>query len=441
MTTVLKAIDGGSKQRSEARFAEDSARHTSRKGNQQDSKDKSIRLHCKISIEDINWVRQQPPCVQQLWLDSVAAEQFGGAAHKLETNLTYKSFQKAGAALSAQGLFQFEEVFGRLPSGRPGLIGHRVRNLHGYYNRFYWESNTTEENNSFDPEAVHAEQKTNQAELEQNHPEMEQIHADLETFQKNDQKTDDLQGFQNPNNVANYSLTTTQLPTKVVGMGDSSDALPEITGSNQTRSSPDGRFHPADFAATAPFGGASPECDESVEKEEKNAAAAIVGGEVFRTEASGRIASRNEDTLVVPCSTSQDCSDINQFLDQDCFSAAAPINVEKWSPEAIAQRIQQRPGRQDKLKRAGMFGDNPGFEYLQECWNDPSLRIMVRRLIAKFPQWRVACIQEELVDWEVGVVVEYVIAKQPSIDYPTSEEMALIDDAISTGRAKALASK
>ena len=155
MTTVLKAINGGSKQRSER--------------NQQDSKDKSIKLHCKISIEDINWVRQQPPCVQQLWLDSVAAEQFGGTAHKLETNLTYKSFQKAGVALSAQGLFQFEEVFGRLPSGRPGLIGHRVRNLHGYYNRFYWESNMTEENNSFHPEAVHAPAKTNLVEEDRLH--------------------------------------------------------------------------------------------------------------------------------------------------------------------------------------------------------------------------------------------------------------------------------
>ncbi|MDF5722706.1 MAG: hypothetical protein PUP91_19945 [Rhizonema sp. PD37] len=201
-------------------------------------------------------------------------------------------------------------------------------------------------------------------------------------------------------------------------MGDSSDVIPEIAGSTQTRSSPDGRFHPADFAATAPSGGASPECDESLEEEGKNAAAAIVGGEARGREYSlqslpGGVSPRralpqtwrNEDTLVVPCSISQDCSDTNQLLDQDCSSAAAPSAMEKWTNEAIAQRIQQRPARQDKLKRAGMFGDNPGFDYLRECWDDPSLRIMVRRLIAKFPQWRVACIQEELVDWEVRVVV------------------------------------
>ena len=64
--------------------------------------------------------------------------------------------------------------------------------------------------------------------------------------------------------------------------------------------------------------------------------------------------------------------------------------------------MQMRPGRMDKLKRVGIFGDNPGFTYLEECWDDPSLRIMVRRLIAKFPQWKVACMDEELVDWNTG---------------------------------------
>ncbi|WP_225912255.1 hypothetical protein [Nostoc flagelliforme] len=197
MTTALKAINGGSKQRNDRKLAD---------------ADKSIRPHCKVSIEDINWVRQQPPSVQQLWLDSVAAEQFGGSAHKLDTNLTYKSLQKAGAALTAQGLFQFEEVFGRLPSGRPGLISYRVRNLHGYYNRFYWESSTSAETNSCDEKAVHAGEKVNQPGRNENHPGVEQIQSDLESFQKNGQKSEQLQGFQKPNNVSNNLLTTYQQP-------------------------------------------------------------------------------------------------------------------------------------------------------------------------------------------------------------------------------------
>ncbi|MEH1780255.1 MAG: hypothetical protein V7L26_14255 [Nostoc sp.] len=195
MSAALKSISGGRQQ-----------------GKKPATEEKTIRPHCKISIEDVNWVRQQPPCVQQLWLDSVAAEQFGGSAHKLDTNLTYKSFQKAGAALTAQGLFQFEELFGRLPSRRPGLIGYRVRNLHGYYNRFYWESSTSPDLLSCDEKPVHAGEKINQSEVNQNHPQVEQIHAAKEMFQKNGQKSEELQGFQNPNNVANNSLTTYQQP-------------------------------------------------------------------------------------------------------------------------------------------------------------------------------------------------------------------------------------
>ncbi|MEH1808471.1 hypothetical protein [Nostoc sp.] len=227
MTTALKSISGGRQQ-----------------GKKPVAEEKTIRPHCKISIEDVNWVRQQPPCVQQLWLDSVAAEQFGGAAHQLDTNLTYKSFQKAGAALTGQGLFQYEEVFGRLPSRRPGLIGYRVRNLHGYYNRFYWELSPSPESNSCDEKAVHTGEKINHAEGNQNHPEVEQIHADLETFQKNGQKSEDLQGFQNPNNVSNNLLTTYQQPTKVVGMVVGSDAQNENLHGEET--------------AIAPLGGASP---------------------------------------------------------------------------------------------------------------------------------------------------------------------------------------
>ena len=72
----------------------------------------------------------------------------------------------------------------------------------------------------------------------------------------------------------------------------------------------------------------------------------------------------------------------------------------------------------DKLKRAGMFGDSPGFDYLQECWDDQSLRIMIKRLIAKFPQWGFACVDEKLVvrhECFVTGAVEIALGKIPSM--------------------------
>ncbi|MHC5771863.1 MAG: hypothetical protein ACYTXI_41360 [Nostoc sp.] len=479
-TTALKAING-SKQRNERKLA---------------SEDKSIRPHCKVSIEDINWVRQQPPSVQQLWLDSVAAEQFGGSAHKLDTNLTYKSLQKAGAALTAQGLFQFEEVFGRLPSGRPGLISYRVRNLHGYYNRFYWESSTSEESNSCDEKAVHAGEKTNVPGRNENHPKVEQIHADLESFQKNGRKSENLQGFQNPNNVSNNRLTTYQQPTKVVGMVVSSDAPTENLRVEKT--------------AHAPLGGASPQHIESASELEELPTAIgctsltlvdAVQGEsasllaenlscgvemkgchndtcsappVAKNEFSLNSAIANQTQGQAKQSNSTSLSGENQvsgFEPKDCDeepSSAAPVSLnqseifewldranlgecpplwviqylldskyyasmratiskfeKQWDisvvnyqvqkssetlftgvrgasrREDIAIRSKTRLLRMEKLKMASLVGENPGFDFLQQCCHDdPALQIVIKKSLAKFPQWGIAIVDEVLVERE-----------------------------------------
>ncbi|MHC0067343.1 hypothetical protein ACWATR_31270 [Nostoc sp. UIC 10890] len=323
MTTALKAINGGSKQRSDRKQA---------------SEDKSIRPHCKVSIEDINWVRQQPPSVQQLWLDSVAAEQFGGSAHKLDTNLTYKSLQKAGAALTAQGLFQFEEVFGRLPSGRPGLISYRVRNLHGYYNRFYWESSTSGETNSCDEKAVHTGEKVNQPGVNENHPKVEQIQSDWKSFQKNGQKSEELQGFQKPNNVSNYPLTTYQQPTKVVGMVVGSDAPTENSRLEET--------------AHAPLRGASPSRTESASELEDLPVAKDCTTLALVDDAQG------ESTSLL--AENQDC----EVEPRDCHEgtcSGAPVAQNEFSlNSAIANQTQ---GQVEQSNSASLSGENQVFGF------------------------------------------------------------------------------
>ncbi|MBG1261528.1 hypothetical protein F8S20_21705 [Nostoc sp. BAE] len=60
-----------------------------------------------------------------------------------------------------------------------------------------------------------------------------------------------------------------------------------------------------------------------------------------------------------------------------------------------------RPERMQKLKVAGNSGQNPGFDFLQECWNnDPALVIMIKKLLVKFPQWGLVAADSGLVKWE-----------------------------------------
>jgi hypothetical protein len=83
-------------------------------------------------------------------------------------------------------------------------------------------------------------------------------------------------------------------------------------------------------------------------------------------------------------------------------ASAAPVpNPEKWSHEAIVARSNMRPVRREKLNRAANSGENPGFDFLQECWNDdPALQIVIKKLLAKFPQWGVAIVDGVLMKWE-----------------------------------------
>ncbi|MCW5318832.1 hypothetical protein GTQ43_35835 [Nostoc sp. KVJ3] len=79
-------------------------------------------------------------------------------------------------------------------------------------------------------------------------------------------------------------------------------------------------------------------------------------------------------------------------------SVALVLNPEKWSHEAILARANVRPARMQKLKVAANSGQNPGFDFLQECWNDdPALGIVIKKLLAKFPHWGIVCADGVLV--------------------------------------------
>ncbi|WP_163927761.1 hypothetical protein [Nostoc sp. UIC 10630] len=87
--------------------------------------------------------------------------------------------------------------------------------------------------------------------------------------------------------------------------------------------------------------------------------------------------------------------------DHEGESSAAPVpSPEKWSHEAIVARANARPERMHKLKVAENSGHNPGLNFLQECWNDdPALVIVIKKLLAKFPQWGIAIVDGVLMKW------------------------------------------
>ncbi|WP_226889853.1 hypothetical protein [Nostoc sp. MG11] len=88
-------------------------------------------------------------------------------------------------------------------------------------------------------------------------------------------------------------------------------------------------------------------------------------------------------------------------VDEGESSAPSVVNSEKWSHEAIVARSNLRPERMQKLKLAANSGQNPGFQFLQECWNDdPALQIVIKKLLVKFSQWGIAIVDGMLLNWE-----------------------------------------
>ncbi|WP_298908146.1 hypothetical protein [uncultured Nostoc sp.] len=49
---------------------------------------------------------------------------------------------------------------------------------------------------------------------------------------------------------------------------------------------------------------------------------------------------------------------------------------------------------------AEILRENPSFEFFMECWaDDPALRIVIKKLLAKFGQWGIAIVDGMLVEW------------------------------------------
>ncbi|WP_392476730.1 hypothetical protein [Nostoc sp. C110] len=451
-TATLQIIDGGNKR------------------DRRSSEKATTRPHCKVSIDDVNWIRQQPPCVQQLWLDCVAAEQYGGAAHKLDTNLSRNSFLKASAVINGAGLFEFEEVRSKTQSGRSGVTSYRVKNLHGYFNRHYWEN--------FDNQSVTAESQAVIPENQQVMPQNHQMMPERQNLTFSEAKKPTQQEFQKPNNVSNYPLTTYQQPTKVVGMVVGSDTQAKNSREEET--------------ADAPLRGASPQRIESASELEELPTAmdctSLTLVDAVPSQPAPLLA-ENQDCGVEPrdchkgtCSAAPVAQ--NEFSDKEAIAhqkiepsrpsasllaenlvsgdedkvdhegtcSAAPVaqnekslnsaiadqpqgqeeagnlaslmaensvsgeevkavdegessapsvpNPEKWSHEAIVARSNLRPERMQKLKAAANSGQNPGFDFLQECWNDdPALQIVIKKLLVKYPQWGIVIVDGALIKW------------------------------------------
>ncbi|WP_242063511.1 hypothetical protein [Nostoc sp. FACHB-892] len=93
------------------------------------------------------------------------------------------------------------------------------------------------------------------------------------------------------------------------------------------------------------------------------------GKEAIANQTQGQLEQGNPTSLLVENSV----SGVEVKADHEGTCSAAPVpNAEKWSHEAIVARSNMRPERMQKLKLAANSGENPGFDFLLSCRDDPA---------------------------------------------------------------------
>ncbi|MBD2255701.1 hypothetical protein [Nostoc parmelioides] len=391
-------------------------RPTTRKQTKDKHESPYKRLHVIIPIEDMLWASQQKPSVNQLWQECWTSDPYGSRWMPLSTNLGYSSFICAKKILSKSGLFIFKPDKS-IQDGRE-TVGWMVRNLHGSRIKEFWDK-------------VSAETEEPNSTKQQSSAEILQIDAGSEEMRCKDKasisdKTQSEQGFQKPSRTPQKQLT------------NSSKEIVSCNSSTQKENS-----H-RDETADAPLRGASPQTLEGVEEREelptvtdctsltlvdavpsqpasllnKNQDLGVESGTSHEDYISAAPLTSGFENSVTqseePVGQSQSAPLLSENQDlgnepgtsyEGIGSAPSALEMEtqpdKWSSEAIALRSKARPWRMEKLKMAGLLKENPGLDFLMECWNDdPALQIVITGLVRKCPQWGYVVVDRQLIKWE-----------------------------------------
>ncbi len=368
------------------------------------------RLYVIIPIEDMLWASQQRPSVTQLWQECWTADPYGSRWMPLSTALSYSTFISAKKIIFESGLFIFKPDKS-IQDGRE-TVAWMVRNLHGSRMKEFWEKPNAENQ---EPNSIKQESNAENTEMNAGSEEMRCLY-----IASISDKTQSEQEFQEPSRTAQEHLT---ISSKEI-VRCFSDTLTRISREEQT--------------AIAPLGVASPHLFEGVSEKEEDLPTATDCTSLALVDAvqgeSASLLAKNQDCGVEPKDRNKgDCSAApvgeNEFSSSSAIaeqkiepsrpsaelkvensvsrdedkannkgesSTAAVLSTEKWSQEAIVTRSKVRPEHMQKLKVAENSGQNPGFEYLLECWDDPALQIMIKKLLAKFPKWGFTIVDGDL---------------------------------------------
>ncbi|MBN3949399.1 MAG: hypothetical protein HWQ38_24215 [Nostoc sp. NMS7] len=346
------------------------------------------RRHWIVPEEDTVLMVDQKPCVLKFWHQCWLADPYGSRWMKLATNLSDSAFRFARRALEAMRLF----IFRRISSESDGRTSYwEVRNLHGARVKDFWRGEKSQVDTASNKRDITSEQ----ANTATNKPDI--------VIQ-----TPAVQAFQNPSGTPQEHISNS---SKELLMCVSSTPNEILQG---------------DETAIAPFGGASPQTVEGVEEKDlpmatdcttltlvdatesqptsllaENQNSGVEQKDCHEGFCSAAPAAQHEQNLTNTeildildaanqgvCPSKEAIADLletphaRSLLGAIVSNPQWGINLSDYStvPQDFAQNSKLRSQRLSRLKSYAAMGQCPPEEFLQECQNDPVLRIQVKRM-------------------------------------------------------------
>jgi hypothetical protein len=375
------------------------------------------RLHVIIPIEDMLWASQQKPSVNQLWQECWTADPYGSRWMPLSTGMGYSTFIHAKKILSDSGLFIFKPDKS-IEDGRE-TASWMVQNLHGSRMKEFWEKANAEKQ---ELDAEKRESNAGDSEIDAGSKEIDALYK-ASILGKNQSE----QGFQESSRTAQEHLTNSTKefvrcfsdtliqnlrveetaiapkeggasPLSVQGVSEKEVDLPVAIDCTTLKLVDAAQGESASLLGENLSCGVEPkDCHEGTCSAAPVAQNEFSLNSAITNQPHGQVQQGYSASLLVENSVSG--VEVKAVYEGICSAAPVP-NPEKWSHEAIVARSNMRQSRMQKLKVAANFGQNPGFDFLLECWNDPALQIVIKKLLVKFPQWGIAIVDGVLVDWD-----------------------------------------
>ncbi|MCF2152061.1 hypothetical protein IQ276_037820 [Desmonostoc muscorum LEGE 12446] len=304
----------------------------------------------------------------------------------LTSALGYSTFISAKKILSDSGLFIFKPDKS-IQDGRE-TASWMVKNLHRSRMKEFWEKANSA---SPKPDAEKRESNVGDSEIDAGSEEMGalnqasilgQIHSE-QGFCETSRTTQEQLTNSSKEFVSCISDTLTEnsqveetaiaplgvaSPQSVQSVSEKEEELPAVTDCTTLTLVDAAPSQPAPLLAENQDCGVEPrDCHEgtcsaaSVAQNEKSLNSAIAN------QTQGQVEQSNSASLLAENSVLG--VEVKGTHEGESSAASVP-SAEKWSHEAIVARSNVRPERMQKLKVAGNSGENPGFDFLQECWND-----------------------------------------------------------------------